>query len=167
MINMYSWKINIINNVEMIKAMPSGEQENFRLIMDAFRTRAYVDARAINPSDHVSNPSQAELSGLYVELAAKGVNVNAANFDQYLNNTLIPNLSVTLNINPGLVRTLLNQITTFERAFASVDDIRELGFDPVMNNYGNIYAPPPGFPLRRNLNFTRNLINDIEQAQGQ
>jgi len=153
--------------VEIAQAFPLGEErDNFNLIMDAFRTRAYVDARSIKVNDPTDNPSQAELTQLYIELAAAGVNVNAANFDQELNNTIIPNLSATLNINPGLVRTLLNQITTFERAFASVDDIRALGYDPTMNNLGRPYAQQ--FPIR-NLSYIHSLLagHEVNLTQSQ
>jgi len=148
---------------EFIQVFTIGEErDNFNLIMDAFRTRAYVDARVVAQNDPAANPSQEELHDLYVQLAAAGVNVNAANFDMYINETLIPNISTNMNISPVLVQTLLNHITTNERAYASVDDIRALGFNPVMSG-----RPYEQLVPIRNLNFVRDRLNQQVAALNQ
>lgn len=114
----------------MVKATPSGERENLKLIMDTLRTRNYAGARDINGTTHVPNTNlyQTELQGLYTELAKTAGNPNSANFDAYVKNTLIPQLSQRLNTSPVLIESLLNNIKTVEGFHANKDDIEAAGF---------------------------------------
>jgi len=116
----------------MIAGLPAGEQDNFRLVMDTFRAREYVNARQIKNSQTYAD-SLTELTALFSQLVAtNGVGANSNNFPKYMDDTIIPMLSRELNLNPGLIRTLLNHVATFERFYASRDDIRTLDLVPVM-----------------------------------
>ena len=100
--------------------------------MNTLRTQTYVDYRG--HSDATNNNGIAELQGLYTELSALGIDVNAGNLNQYFTDTIIPELSSTLNVNSGLIKTLLNQITSYEQFYANVDDARAQGFKPTITN---------------------------------
>ena len=159
---------------EMVHAYPAAEQSRFRLDMEAFRLRAYLgDAgrgpildcsygREINVNDPTGNPSRAELDEVYMQLASVG-GPNAANFEQYINNTLVPSLSEALQISPVLVKSLLNLITTFEWAYASVDDIRALGFTPIMSGAPTIQP----FSIRNRETVNGELEHQFQQIQQQ
>jgi len=143
----------------MIYAQPEGERDNFRLIMDAFRTRAYVDARAISGG----NPSIAELEQLYTALTAAGIQLNHASHYDFLKDTFIPGQAEILNISPKLVQTVLNQITTKENAYASIDDIRALGLNATMPDAG---VDNQDVPIR-NLSYVRTVVSNYEAQYNQ
>ena len=154
------WSIS--NYIVNIKGqLPSDQQERFSLLMNTYRTQAYVDYRGYHESDPLKNPSQAELITLYNQLDG----INPGQINTYFNNTVIPYLSETLDINPGLVRTLLNQITSFEQFYAIVDDARAQDFVPVPS-LSDIPSYNPQTPIR-NLDYIQEFITAAESQQNQ
>ena len=121
----------------IVDKIPEGPQrEKFIILLDTFRTQAYVDHRAhssTNPSFVGMDNSQTELHGLYTQLRAMGVDINNNEINAFFDNVVIPDLASpdSLHINPGLMKTLLNQTTSFEQYFAIVDDAKAQGFSPV------------------------------------
>jgi hypothetical protein len=149
----------------MIAGLPAGEQDNFRLVMDTFRAREYVNARQIKNSQTYAD-SLTELAALFSQLVAtNGVGANSNNFPKYMDDTVIPMLSMELNMNPGLIRTLLNHITTFERFYASRDDIQALDLVPVMTgvHIGTYVSHTPA----RTVDFVRGHLATAENELAQ
>ena len=147
--------------VTMRDQLPENKRNEFMLLMDAYRTRAYADWRSHGDQGAAAN---AELNGIYTQLLSMGVGANAANFDTYFEDTFIPYLSAELNLNPGLIRTLLNQMTGFERFYANVNDIDALGPQAVTSDHGGgLYSPWPD----RTLEYIRGIIEEVEQALSQ
>ena len=114
--------------VALTNMLPADKRERFALLLDTYRVQAYVDSRA-----HAGmNPSIAELGGLYTELGIPHGTIN-----QFFNDVVIPDLSVELNVNPGLIKTLLNQVSSYEQFYSLVDDAKAQGLEPVMASGGS------------------------------
>lgn len=131
---------------------------DFDKAMETFRAREYEKMRSVTRTDHTPNANQSEeeLQVLYTQLG-----MNDAQLDQYIQNTMIPQLSTKLGISPVLVQTLLNNIATNEHIYANIDDVRAMGFDPIMLNAGG-YADMD----KRTENLVSNYLREELNALG-
>jgi len=140
----------------MALEMPAGKERNdFEIIMNIFRNQEYLHGRKIN--DHIS-PAATELNGYYHDL---GEPVGTINPD-YIQNTLVPKLSQELNISKTLVMSLLNQIATWEYAWASNDDIRAKGFNPITAS-NSLADPTEYFADRKDDDYTGMYLIQAKQ----
>jgi len=112
-----------------------GEQSNFMDLMDAYRIQVYLDYRSYDGAMHGAGftGSQSELETLKGRLGLG----NDVNMVTYVNDnlaTLMPN-----GVNLGLIKTIFNQINTFEKLYGLRDEARTLGLNPVTRDYDGLY----------------------------
>jgi len=132
----YRALINIAKYLNTIIAILPDEQAKYAKLIETYQTQSYVDYRAYGDK---GASSQTELDNLYNQLKNMGIDTKN-NIKAYFAGTVIPDLSVKLDINPGLLTMLFSQCEKTEEYYAIIDDVRAKGFRPVVsstvdNNY--------------------------------
>ncbi|MCL2044333.1 MAG: hypothetical protein FWG89_09355, partial [Treponema sp.] len=150
--------------ITMRDLLPEDQQEKFMLVIDAHRTREYAEWRTYGDAGASATN---ELKGIYNELLGMGVvGANEAGFENYMKKEFIPDLSRDLGINPGLIKTLLNQMTGWERFFALINDADAQNLGAIIGGSAPMYAKWDTRTLEFICEFYADIEKEREQQQG-